>query len=127
MVKLIFLEYIKWDMAIAGIGIDVADIDRFEKLVYEENKNFYERIFTDEEIEYCLKKTNPYLHFAARFCAKEAFIKAADAKLKDLKKIEVVMDGEKPRIKTSLFQDKSIHLSMSHSEKVATAIVLTEK
>lgn len=114
-------------MAIVGIGIDVADISRFEKIDYNTNKTFYQRVFTDKEIEYCLKKTSPYPHFAARFCAKEAFIKAAGATMKDLKKIEVVLEGEKPKIVTSLAKDKTIHLSMSHSEKVATAIVLIEE
>lgn len=115
-------------MKIKGIGIDVEDISRFEKIDYNKKKNFYEKIFTDEEIKYCLKKTNPYPHFAVRFCAKEAFIKASSATMKDLKKIEVVLENNKPKIVTSVVNDKKnqIHVSMSHSEKTATAMVIIE-
>ena len=63
-------------MRISGIGVDIENIHRFQKLSFEENKTFNKNIFTPEEIKYCLEKSNPYQHFAVRFCAKEAFIKA---------------------------------------------------
>lgn len=61
---------------IKGIGIDLVEIDRFKKVIKRQGKKFLERVFTPAEINYCLNKRLPYPHFAARFAAKEAFLKA---------------------------------------------------
>jgi len=61
---------------IVGTGIDICENDRIKKLLDLHGDHFTRKIFTEEEINYCMKKENPVPHFAARFAFKEAFIKA---------------------------------------------------
>lgn len=111
-------------MRIINIGVDIEDISRFSKLEYEENKNFYEKIFTDKEIDYCLKRPNPYQHFAARFCAKEAFIKAFSKKKIDYKSIEIKIKDDKPYIE---WVKNKVFVSLAHEKDKAIAFVIIEK
>lgn len=111
-----------------GIGIDLENIERFRELVFEKNGDFYRKIFTRNEINYCLKFANPYPHFTARFCAKEAFIKASGEKL-GLKKIEIVFVAGAPQIKIhqerkTKIKKSKIHLSLSHTKTHAMAAVV---
>ena len=59
-----------------GIGIDLVKIEKFKKLPFENNANFYKNIFTPNEIKYCLKFSEPYEHFAGKFAIKESVIKS---------------------------------------------------
>lgn len=111
---------------IIGLGIDIEEIDRFRKLSFSKNKKFYKKIFTEKEIKYCLNKGNAYQHFTARFCAKEAMIKALPKRIKNLLDIEVVIKNGKPKIKSPLSKNK-IHLSLSHTKNYAIAIIIIEK
>ncbi|TKJ17315.1 4-phosphopantetheinyl transferase [Candidatus Woesearchaeota archaeon B3_Woes] len=106
------------------VGIDIEDISRFKKIPFDRNKSFYNKIFTNKEIEYCKKKSNPSQHFAVRFCAKEAFIKAINEKINDYKLIEVLIKGNKPFIK---WKNVNSSLSLSHDKDKAIACVLIEK
>ena len=47
-----------------GIGIDIVANKRFKELPYSTNKKFYEKIFEQSEINYCLKFKNSEEHFA---------------------------------------------------------------
>src|SRR5258706_899697 len=57
-----------------SLGVDIEEVKRFEKLL--RNKRFLNRVFTKEEIAYCFSKKNQAQHFAVRFAAKEAVLKA---------------------------------------------------
>lgn len=59
-----------------GIGVDVVQISRIARALKRWGRRFQDKVFTPEEIDYCLRKRNPHPHFAARFAAKEAFVKA---------------------------------------------------
>jgi phosphopantetheine--protein transferase-like protein len=91
-----------------------------------EDRPFLEKIFTEAELEYCLGKADPKKHLAARFCAKEAVIKALaqhkiDATVED---IEVMKDAlGLPRIKVNLetVKDLVIQVSLSHCDSIAVA------
>lgn len=112
-------------MAIIGIGTDIESISRFKDLPYDENQDFYDKIFTDAEKEYCLGKADPSQHFAARFCVKEAFIKAINQDIRDYRKIEIQMDGSKPKIMWDTFD---VHISMAHDkDKSVATVIITEK
>lgn len=63
-------------MSVFGIGIDVVEIDRIERMLDEYGGRFAEKVFTAAERDYCESATRPALHFAARFSAKEAVAKA---------------------------------------------------
>jgi holo-[acyl-carrier protein] synthase len=63
-------------MNVKGIGVDLALIPRFREVVGRWDERFLHRVFTDEEIAYCRRRRDPIPHFAARFAAKEATLKA---------------------------------------------------
>ena len=61
---------------ILGIGVDIVDVRRMERIIVRWQERFLRRIFTSNEIRYCNNKKNPAQRFATRFAAKEAMIKA---------------------------------------------------
>ena len=61
---------------ILGIGVDLVDVRRIERAMIRHPISFVRRIFTDQEQDYAESKTRPYLSYAKRFAAKEAFVKA---------------------------------------------------
>ncbi len=63
-------------MNIKGIGVDLVLISRLRQVVERWDERFLRRVFTDEEIAYCRRRRDPIPHFAARFAAKEATLKA---------------------------------------------------
>ena len=105
-----------------SIGIDIEEISRFSKLKYEKHKKFYKKIFTTKEINYCLKKADPYPHFAVRFCAKEAAFKAIGNKNIRFKDIETVLKNRKPALK--ILGMPNVEVSLSHSQNIAVAVVM---
>ncbi len=114
-------------MVVTGIGIDIEDISRFRDFPFALNKCFYEKIFTEEEIQYCLAKADPAQHFAVRFCAKEAFIKATkrvnSKMMTNYKLLPVVVIDSKPFIK---HQNREHLLSLSHDYDKAVAVVVIQ-
>ena len=114
-------------MTIEGIGVDIEDISRFTGKPFPENKGFYERIFTKKEIEYCLQKANPYQHFAARFCAKEAVIKALSDETLDFRKIEILKETNAPKIKIESYPNVDAKVSLSHTATYAVASVIINR
>jgi holo-[acyl-carrier protein] synthase len=61
---------------IYGIGFDLVKVSRIEEALKRWGERFQSKVFTPAEIRYCQDKRNPFPHFAARFAAKEAFVKA---------------------------------------------------
>jgi len=61
---------------IYGIGFDLVQVSRMEGALKRWGERFQNKVFTPGEVRYCLKKRNPSPNFAARFAAKEAFVKA---------------------------------------------------
>ena len=59
-----------------GVGIDLVDVARIAGMRERYGAAFLKRTFTEDEIAYCMKYANPDPHFAARFAAKEAIVKA---------------------------------------------------
>ena len=87
-------------------GIDLVDIAEFRS-VFDRHAAFEPRVFSDGERDYCRSQADPAVHFAARFAAKEATLKALglgmgavgiDAKLRE---IEVTREGGPPEIRLS--------------------------
>lgn len=130
---------------ILGIGIDSVNIERFNQY-HEHSGEMLLKIFSQQEIDYCLAKPQPAVHFAARFATREAFFKAYQGMLHHYKKdhpatlltinkhIEVIRtERGLPLIKadwplllpTGINEPKS-HLSITHTDAVATAIIVLE-
>lgn len=114
-------------MNIEGVGLDLVAVERIERMVDLWGEKFLNRIYTEKEIEYCLPKKRKYEHLAGRFAAKEAYIKAAGAKL-SWKEIEVVSgEGGAPTLRLdresgSLSDDT--YLTITHEDSYALAMVL---
>ena len=121
---------------ILGIGTDIVDIARIESAMNEYGESFARRIFTPVEQSYCESYAHGKMgHYAARFAVKEAFSKAIGtgiAKGFAFKDIGVVNEkGGKPIIVLSgAMLEKwgayMIHVSISHTDTVAMAIVIIE-
>src|SRR5438876_9069160 len=63
-------------MRINGIGVDLVNIPRMRDVIDRWQDRFLQRVFTEQEIAYCRSRRDPVPHFAARFAAKEAGLKA---------------------------------------------------
>jgi holo-[acyl-carrier protein] synthase len=63
-------------LTVRGIGIDLVPIPRMRRVLERWSERFLARVFTDDEIAYCRRRKDPVPHFAARFAAKEAGLKA---------------------------------------------------
>ena len=112
-----------------AVGVDIEDIERFKG----KSQEFIERLFTPGEIEYCIKYSKPESHFAVRFCAKEAVIKALtalDITNVNLSEIEVYHnENGRPQIRKLKKHDKEIifAVSVSHDRTKAIAFVTAEE
>jgi holo-[acyl-carrier protein] synthase len=115
---------------ILGIGVDVEEIASFDALAYEAHRQFYRRVFTSDEIAYCLTYAAPAEHFAARFAAKEAVVKACGA-LRTLipSQVEIVREPSgAPRARVhpgdALEADVELRVSLGHARDLAYAVAL---
>ncbi|MEO0086917.1 MAG: holo-ACP synthase [candidate division WOR-3 bacterium] len=114
---------------IYGIGIDIVDVKRVERMVKNRKRESLKKIFSEEEINYCEKfQEKKYLHYAGRFALKESFIKAAK-KTFPLRDIEIKNINKAPKIfgkgKVKEFlKDKEVYSSISHIEDYAIAFCL---
>lgn len=63
-------------MTIVGLGMDATEVHRIAESLDRFGDRFLRRVFTDEEIAYCLRRRHPATHLAGRFAAKEAGMKA---------------------------------------------------
>jgi holo-[acyl-carrier protein] synthase len=63
-------------MAIVGLGMDATEVARIAQSLEHYGERFLKRVFTDQEIAYCMRRRNPAPHLAGRFAAKEAGMKA---------------------------------------------------
>ena len=122
---------------IFGIGTDIAAIERFKKFIDAGNSVLLERLFTVQERLVCSSRKDSASCLAARFAAKEAFLKALGTGLRDgisWQEIEVVNDAlGKPSLLCSgkagrLVEDAGLrsHLSLSHDGGHAIAMVVLE-
>ena len=124
---------------IFGTGIDIVDISRFERFVRDNNELLFKRLFTPQELAYCVARKHSAQHYALRFAAKEAFLKALGTGLRDgiaWRDMEVVNDAYgKPELSlggraAELFRQNGlsrIFLSLSHDGNCAVASVIVEK
>ena len=118
------------------MGIDLTPIERIERLLGRYSGRFERKVFTDGERHYCRTKANAAQHFAARFAAKEATLKAlAVPPGLSWHELEVVPDasgrpslaltGEAARAMVRLGV-RRLHLSLTHAGGNAAAVVIAE-
>lgn len=123
---------------IVGLGVDLARASRFRRFLEEGKRNVISRLFTPGEQAYALSVSDPGPHLAARFAAKEAFLKALGLGLREgmsWQEIEVVRnDLGAPALRLSgkakehaeVRGVERIHLSYSHEGDYASATVILE-
>lgn len=122
---------------IVGIGTDIIEIKRIENVIRKYGMRFLERVFTDAERKYCLNHQESARHFAGKFAAKEAVVKALGTGLRhgiSWQDIEILNDSQgkptvnlskqlldmvEPKGKTTIF-----HISISHCREYATAFAI---
>ena len=83
-------------MRINGIGVDLVNIPRMRDVIDRWQDRFLQRVFTEQEIAYCRARRDPVPHFAARFAAKEAALKALGTGLRlgvSWRELEVRREG----------------------------------
>jgi holo-[acyl-carrier protein] synthase len=123
---------------IAGLGIDIVDVERIAGKISKDN-GFRELVFSANEIAYCENMANKFEHYAARFAAKEAFLKALGtgwANGTAFNEIEIRNNEDgKPEIFLLGETDKTlggeqigtILVSLTHIKSTASAVVILEK
>lgn len=107
-----------------SVGADIVDIARFRQRTFKRNTAFYENVFSKGEIAYCLSTPDPPAHFAARFAAKEAIIKAVPAlKNSGMAAIEICRGTASVSVKVGRkgVCAKDISVSLSHVGEYALA------
>ncbi|QDT10457.1 holo-ACP synthase [Planctomycetes bacterium K23_9] len=88
-------------MAVLGIGTEIVECVRISKMIETHGEQFLERVYTAHEIEFCILKANAARHFATRWAAKEATMKALQCRQQGVHwtDIEIVTSLEQgPRI-----------------------------
>jgi len=124
------------ELDVAGIGIDIIEIERIKKLIKKFSGKFLKRVFMPGEIAYCSRLRNSGAGYAARFAAKEAVLKALGTGLArgirwvDIEVVrvkeeapEVVLHGRA----AVLVREKGVKkvlLSMTHDKTKAVAFVI---
>ena len=63
-------------MQILGIGTDIVECPRIGKMIEQHGELFLRRVYTEREIRYCQSRKHAIEHFAGRWAAKEAAVKA---------------------------------------------------
>jgi len=125
---------------IVGIGIDLVEIVRVERMLADKGDHAIDRLFSADEAAYALARPKPAMHLAARLAAKEAAFKALsgsdDARLIGWREVAVVRhEGHSPTLVFTgraearvreLGVDK-VWLSLSHTDTTASAVVILER
>jgi len=118
------------DSNLAGlnVGIDVIEIERFRnKPLNNENASFYHSIFTESELSYCTKYSDPYPHLAGIFAAKESILKCLTTPI-EMIEIEISHNRDgKPRIaaRTKKIKSTQARISITHTRSIAIAVAIT--
>jgi len=123
---------------IRGLGIDLVPVARIDDVVARRGERFLRRILTDGEMQYCARFPEPQRHWAARFAAKEAALKAMGTGVYggvSWKAIEVVnletgqptlhLAGKAREIADELGATTS-HVTIAHDGAYAMACVILE-
>lgn len=120
-------------------GVDIIEIDRVKKTIEKTGKSFLDKVFTEDENNYCVEKNAVmYKSYAARFAAKEAVVKALgtgidcgiewtdiEISVDNLGKPFPVLRGNAKKLYDEM-KGKSIALSLSHCDLYAVAYAVIE-
>jgi len=123
-------------MSVIGIGTDIIEVARIGEMIEKHDEIFLRRVYTPTEIEYCGGRKAAMQHYAGRWAAKEAGLKALGtgwAKGIQWTDLEVInLMGGKPELKihgaaATLADEMGIRemqVSISHCRSFAVAYVI---
>jgi holo-[acyl-carrier protein] synthase len=122
---------------IVGLGVDIVEIERM-RVALERHPRMKERCFSAEERAYCDKRSRPTVHYALRFAAKEAVLKALGTGFSGMRFTDVevardqrgrptpVLHGRAAEVAESLgVVEMMLSLSFTHENAVASAVAMT--
>lgn len=125
---------------IVGVGIDLVDIARVQRLIDGKGQRALDRLFTADEVAYATSRARPAMHLAARIAAKEAAFKALsgsdEARRIGWREVEVIaQSGGAPRLELhgrAQLRARELgvgraHLSLSHTNTTAGAVVVLDR
>lgn len=112
-----------------GIGIDIVEIDKIERLIDRWGDKFLTRVFSDRELREWEMRGKRLSLLAGKFATKEAFFKANRVDTGPLtrmrwKKIEVLGAPFEPPVIWVKGQKVDIQLSISHTQQLAVSVVM---
>lgn len=123
---------------IVGIGIDIVAVERIAASIERHGERFLKRIYTEAERAYCSAMRDSAVHYAARWAAKEALLKAigtgmrqgvkmSEAEVLKLETGQPVMElsGRAKEIADGLGAQR-VHVSLTHDAGNAAAVVILE-
>ncbi len=123
---------------ITGLGVDIVEIDRM-RAALERRPKLKERLFSAEERAYCDARSKPEVHYALRFAAKEAVLKALGTGFSGMRFTDVEVVREQsgrpvPRLSGRAAEraeelgivEMHLSLSFTHNNAVASAVAITE-
>ena len=117
-------------------GVDIVRVDRLEKVARRHGERFLNRIFTHDERDYCESKRYKFEHYAARFAAKEAMMKAMEIRRKNRLRFREIEVKRRPTGKPEIAMSSEsrnrfgipagvqIELSMAHERDFAVSFVV---
>ena len=121
---------------IHGVGTDIIEIERIKRSIERHRQHFLDRVFTEKEQEYCLRHRESERHFAGRFAAKEAVVKALGTGFtRGIGWLDIEIENDssgKPFVKLSsrlqeFFGATNLSISISHCRNYAVAFAVHEK
>ncbi len=123
---------------ITGLGVDIVEIDRM-RAALERHPRLKERLFSEDERAYCEKRNRPEIHYALRFAAKEAVLKALGVGFAGMRFTDVEVERDPSGRPVPVLKGRAaklaeeygvleMHLSLSftHTTAVASAVAITE-
>lgn len=124
---------------ITGLGVDIVEIDRMREAL-RRRPRIKERLFSDEERAYCESRNKPEIHYAMRFAAKEAVLKALGTGFSGVRFSDVevgrdergrpvpLLSGAAAELaETAGVVEMHLSLSFTHTTAVASAVAITEE
>lgn len=122
---------------VIGVGVDIVEISRITRAL-DKGVSLMRKVFTPEEVSYCSQRKNRYQHFAGRFAAKEAALKALGTGWQNgirWKDVEVTAGKMgRPELQlhgkaSEVFQQSGARqalVTITHSDNYAVAVVIME-
>ena len=128
-------------MRTVGTGIDIIECARIEEMIREHGQGFLDRVYTPREIAYCRCRRRSEEHFAGRWAAKEAVLKAMgtgwrrgirwrDVEVRNTasgRPVIALRGGARTVVEESGIRDMLISISHCRSHATAYAVAVGEQ